>query len=558
MSLSLALGSATSSLRAIQTQLALASSNIANADTDGYTVKSAAKVSTVTGGGGLGTGTEIADIISKVDANLLKSIASAASDDSKASTTADYLDRLGDVLGELSSDDSGGVSLAASLADLVSALEELAATPESDTLKTQAVLGLADAAASLRDTSAQVQSLRADADADIETAVATINQSLNAIDSMNTAITEARARGDSTADLEDQRMVLVQQLAEQIDITYFTGADGAMTIYTGGEALLNSQVHELSYQAAGTVTGETVYPGGFDAITLNGKDITNSLKSGKLAALVELRDETLPDVQNQLDDVASALKEGLNTLHNQGSAVPPPQTLTGTREDLSSTDSFAGTGTLQVVLADQEGNTVTSADIDLSTLTSLDDLLGALNAVSGLSASLDADGQLVLSATDSTTGVALSGGEVGGDSLSSYFGLNDLLTGDGAENLYLHDDIAASPSLLAVGSIGSSGISLGAGTLSQAMADAVSAANVTDAAASIISDASAKLEQADREAASAETKLTSLTDSFSSQYGVNIDEETARISELENAYSASAQVLSTVQEMFDALLEAMR
>ncbi|WP_096704955.1 flagellar basal body rod C-terminal domain-containing protein [Magnetospirillum sp. 15-1] len=52
--------------------------------------------------------------------------------------------------------------------------------------------------------------------------------------------------------------------------------------------------------------------------------------------------------------------------------------------------------------------------------------------------------------------------------------------------------------------------------------------------------------------------MTSLTDSFSSQYGVNIDEETARISELENAYAASAQVLSTVKDMFDSLLEAVR
>jgi len=558
MSLSLSLGSATSSLRAIQTQLALASSNIANADTDGYTVKSASKVATVTGGNGIGTGTEIAAIVSKVDANLLKSIVAATSGDAAASTTSDYLDRLGDALGQLSSDDTGSDSLSSTLADLVSGLEELAATPESDTLKTQAVLNLVDTAAGLRDTSAQVQSLRADADADIETAVATVNQSLEAIHAMNASITEAKARGESTADLEDQRMVLVQQLSEQMDISYFTSSDGSMTIYSGGEALLNSQVHELGYQASGTVTGETVYPGGFDAITLNGKDITGSLKSGKLAALVELRDETLPAVQDQLDDLATALKDGLNTLHNQGSSVPPPQTLTGTTDGLAATDSLSATGTLRVVVADQDGTAVTSADIDLSTLTSMDDLLNALNAVSGLSASLDSDGKLVLSATDSATGVALSGGDVGGESLSSHFGLNDLLAGNGAEDLFVRSDIAASPSLLAVGSVDTAGITLNAGALSQAMADAVSASDISDTASAIVSDASAKLEQAQRASASAETTLTSLTDSFSSQYGVNIDEETARISELENAYAASAQVLSTVKDMFDSLLEAVR
>ena len=50
MSLTLALGSATASLRTIQSELALAANNIANADTEGYSVKSATKVNTTTGG----------------------------------------------------------------------------------------------------------------------------------------------------------------------------------------------------------------------------------------------------------------------------------------------------------------------------------------------------------------------------------------------------------------------------------------------------------------------------------------------------------------------------
>lgn len=558
MSLSLALGSATSSLRSIQAQLAVASSNIANADTEGYTVKSATKVATVAGGSGIGTGTQVAAILGKVDANLLKSIVAATSDDASASTMSDYLDRLGDVLGQLSSDDQGGDTLASSLDDLVSTLEELAATPESSTLKTQGVLGLVDTAAALRATSSEVQALRADADSGIETAVESVNQSLRAIHALNQSITQARARGDSTADLEDQRMVLVQDLAEQMDISYFTSSDGSMTIYAGGEALLNSQVHELSYQSLPTVTGETVYPGGFDGIMLNGKDITGSLRSGKLAALVELRDETLPAVQDQLDALAVSLRDTLNTLHNQGTALPPPQNLTGTLKGVGGADALSGSGTLTVAVANQDGTEVVSADIDLSSIATVDDLLGALNAVPGLSASLDSDGRLVLSATDSSTGVAVSGGTVGGKGLSAYFGLNDLLTGDGAENLFVRADIAASPSLLAVGGLGDDGITLAAGALSQSMADAISSSGVSDAATALVADAASRLTQAQSRAASAETTLSSLTDSFSSRYGVNVDEETARISELENAYSASAQVLSTVKDMFDALLQAVR
>lgn len=553
MSLTLAMGSATSSLRTIQSELALASNNIANADTEGYTVKSANKVNTVSGSSGIGTGVDISGIVSKVDANLLKSIVAATSENAKAATSADYLEQLSEALGQLSSDDTGSDGLASSLSSLQSVLEELAATPESDTLKTQAVLQLADVTSVLRDTSSQVQDLRANADSEIETTVNSINDSLNAIDSLNDSIVSARARGESTADLEDQRMVLVADLSEQINISYYTDDAGSMTIYSGGQPLLNSQVHELSYQSTNTVTSETVYPGGFDAITLNGIDITNTIKSGNLASLVEMRDTTLPGVQDQLDSIASDLIDQLNALSNSGSALPPPSTLTGSVSGLSSTDSISATGTLTVMIADSDGTEVSSTDIDMTSIGSVDDLLTQLNAISGLSASLDADGQLVIETTDSSTGVALSGGDVSGDSVSSYFGLNDLLTGTGAENLYVRSDITSDPSLLAVGKVSDSGISLDAGALAQSMADVID----TDAAAAMVADVSAQLTTANTTATAKSTTLTTLTDSFSSQYGVNIDEETARISELENAYAASAQVVSTIKDMFEALLNAV-
>ncbi|MCA1908499.1 MAG: flagellar hook-associated protein FlgK, partial [Magnetospirillum sp.] len=159
----------------------------------------------------------------------------------------------------------------------------------------------------------------------------------------------------------------------------------------------------------------------------------------------------------------------------------------------------------------------------------------------------------VITTTDSSTGVTLSGGDIGGDSVSSAFGLNDLFTGDGAEDLYVRSDIAADPSLLSVASLTDDGLSLSAGALSQAMADVIS----TDKAAALVADVGSWQSSAESDATSKETTLTALTDSFSSQYGVNIDEETARISELESAYQASAQVLAAVQEMFDALLSAV-
>lgn len=564
MSLSVALSSAASSLQSLQTQLSVASANIANADTEGYTAKKASKANTVTGG--IGTGSTITGIDSKVDANLLRSIVSATSEDGESAITADFLDRLGDALGALSSEGSGD-TLAAAVSAVAAAFEELAATPESETLKTQAVLAVDAAATALRDTSSQVQLLRQQADADIETAVQTVNQALVTIDELNQAITQAKAAGNPTGDLEDQRMNAVRTVAAEMDVSYFTDNTGAMKVYTGsGDPLVTSTVHLLSHDSASTVTSATTVSGGFDGIWLNGKDITGSLKSGAMAGLVTLRDETLPAVQDSLDSVAVSLSNTLNTVHNQGSAAPPPQSLTGTTTGISGADALAATGTLRVAVTDGEGNVVTTQDIDLSSVATVDDLLTSINAIGGVSASLDADGRLQLSATATGNGVAISGGDIGGADVSSYFGLNDLLTGEGAESIAIRSDLLNSPSLLATGTLseassltaGDTAVTVGSGRRAQSIADAMTTAGVENAAAAVVSDVGTLSSQAESRATSAETTLTSLTDSFSSSYGVNIDEESARITELENAYSASAQVISAIQSMFDDLLQAVR
>lgn len=49
--------------------------------------------------------------------------------------------------------------------------------------------------------------------------------------------------------------------------------------------------------------------------------------------------------------------------------------------------------------------------------------------------------------------------------------------------------------------------------------------------------------------------LSTLQSKFNNQSGVNIDEEMAHLLSLQNAYAANARVMSTVKQMFDALLQ---
>ncbi|CCG42664.1 flagellar hook-associated protein FlgK [Magnetospirillum molischianum] len=574
MSLNLAMSTASRSLRAIETQLSVATANMTSADVKGYTRKSATKVTEVTAG--VGTGATITEIVSKVDPWLLKSIISASSSKEASAVTYDYLSQLGQALGALSSDSSSGGTLATAISSLTASLTKLATTPDSATLKSDVVGDLDTVAAALRSTSSQVQNLRLNADSDIADAVDTANTALNAIDALNDSIVRAQASGQSTSDLEDQRMNKVADLAGVMGITYFTQANGAMVIYTsGGKPLLNSTVHPLSFKETSTMTSGAYYSdippkGNLSGISVDGEPITGTIRNGSLSSLLTMRDKTLPGIQTELDTIAKSLRDTLNSVHNDSAGTSSPSSLSGS---VGGVNALGMSGTLKVVITDADGKAVSSADIDLSTISTVSDLKVALDAVPGLDASIDADGRLSVTTNPSSTGVILSGGTVSSvngttlsaaKSLSAALGLNDLVSGTGAETISVRSDILASPKLLATSTlnstvtVGSAPVSIGTGTRVQALANAITASGVTAKTNDTVSGVSSRLSAAKEEASSQQTALTTLTSSFSSKYGVNIDEETATVTALQKSYSASAQVFSAANSMFDALLQAVR
>lgn len=563
MSLSASLGIATSSLRTIQTRLAVASNNIANADNPNYTAKRAEVSTRISGGEGYGV--DITSIAARVDTNLLRGIVSANSGNRAAQTLFGYMKALSSTLGSLTTG-SGEDTLSSRLTALQNALDKVSGTPESAPLKAQAVSALDDAATSLRSLSGEVQKLRGNADADIAKAVTASNEAMRTIASLNIGIVRAKAAGQPTGDLEDQRNAALQKLSGHLDVSGTVDANGAMTVSTGtGQVLVGSEVHELRFTPTARIDGGTVYPGGLSGITLDGQTITGSIASGSLSALIKMRDSTLPALQKDLDTIAVSLRDTLNGIANGGSAVPPPNSLTGTSRH-AATDALNGSGTLRIAITGANGKVTDTRDIDLSAHPTVGSLVAAINAVPGLSARLDDTGRLMLRTTQATSGVALAGGSIGGKNVSGAFGLNDVLTGTGAADVTVKPDLAANPGLMPSGALpaaasltaGSLVASSGSGALTRQMADGLRAAKLANAASDLIAGTGAAMNAAKSRANVAETGLNTLTSRFSSQYGVNVDEENAKVLELQQAYSASAHILSVVRSTFSDLLSAVR
>ncbi|MDX2223526.1 MAG: flagellar hook-associated protein FlgK [Rhodospirillaceae bacterium] len=354
MTLTLALNSAISGLSTAQAGLDVISHNIANVNTEGYTRKIFEPESRVLAGNGAGV--QLGDIRNRVDQNLLRDLREERASFGRLDTLNSYFRRIQDQFGTTSSNNT----ISHTVNKLQSEFETLALEPEKTTTQLSAVQAGITIADQLARMSRAVQGLRLDADREIERGIQEMNNLLSAIGQLNDTISVNSATGRQTEDLEDKRDVALGRLADLVDIQYFFNSNGAVTVFTSdGTTLIDNRPVEMSHVALSLVDASHTYAGGdFNGIFAGMRDITESIRSGKLKSLIEMRDGLLPDMQAQLDELTRNLIEEVNAVHNRGTSFPSMvNDVTGTRQFLSSatqTVTFSGAQT-NVVIYDGTG-----------------------------------------------------------------------------------------------------------------------------------------------------------------------------------------------------------
>lgn len=578
MSLMSALSMTARGLQATENRMTVSAQNITNASKAGYTRKEVTDRYITTNAG---TSPIYASVNGTLDLYLSKTVINDVSAVGYKNIISEYLDLYGKQMGST----DGASTLSTYMNNLYSNFQLLATSSETNANKAYSVSIAQNLANGLRNLSSDVQNQRLQADQKIEETIGTINTTLTSLHDLNERIASAGNNDAGKAEYLDQRLKLLEDLAKDIDIQYFFDSSNRVQIYTqAGQPLLTSDVRQLTFSAATTVNSSTTYPAGFSPILLNGVDITTSQSSGTLGGLIQLRDTTLVEEQQKLDMFAQTLQFEINSVLNQGTSLPPQATMTGSLTALTPATAFTATGTVRVGVVDQDGVTMNYTDINLGGMTTVNDVLTALNGVANINASLDATGRLVIASTLPNSGVAIAAmtSSVGAlnQNFSHYFGMNDLFVGQNASTIDVADYLQQNNDYLAAGAFSSSatlavgdrGVARGDGSIADALADKMSS-NVSFGAAgnfsaqsntltrymeSIISNASSRAALAQSEAETANTIYSQTKNYLLNKTGVNIDEETAKMVELQTKYQASASVIATIKTCFDALLAAIR
>lgn len=309
MSLTSALSSAMSGLRATGRGSEIVSSNIANANTPGY-VRRSLSISSDTNGAGIGV--RVNGVVRHVDQQLINDRRLAGAETGYRAATTGALTRIEDLIG---TPDSAG-SLAARVADFEQSLITASSRPDATERLTAAAFAARDLAASVNSLAEGIQDSRTRADRAIAEQVAQLNDALKGVETLNAQIVSYVARDNDTASLMDQRQQLIDEISEMVPLRTIPRDQGAVALYsTGGAILLEGRAVEVGFDPANTVTAyASIDDGTLSGLTLNGVSINTSsahgrLHGGTLGAQFEIRDEIAPDAQAQVDAIARDLIE---------------------------------------------------------------------------------------------------------------------------------------------------------------------------------------------------------------------------------------------------------
>jgi flagellar hook-associated protein 1 FlgK len=584
MSLGVALNTAVTGLNAVQSALQIASNNVSNANTEGFTRKTVDTLPLLLSGAGVGV--SLSNISRQVNDVLIRDMRNQLAEIGALKVNDEYFTRTQDLFGTLDSN----TSLTAAITDFGTAVQALEGSPDEPALQQQVIAKAEALTRQFNSVAKDVQTMRADADKSITDSITVVNTQLKNIQELNESIARASAIGDPTANLLDERDKAVATLAEHMQITTYTRPTGEIVIMTkGGRTLLDGSAPTLTHTPAAAVDASVTYGGGgFDGIMLNGTDITSELTSGKIGALIAMRDTTLPNLGSEVDNLATKIFDEVNAIHNDGAAYPPPNSLTGT-QTVAAGDAFAGTGTFNLAVVDSSGLLVAPPiSIDVSTYATVGAVVTALNTALGANGTAAiVGGKVVVTATGASNGIVIDEGDtaIGANNrgFSHYFGLNDFFVGDTSTNLAAN--MSVNPA------VGATPTHISRGGLDPAAAAAGDVA-LTVGDNTVIQRIAAKFDEALSFGASGELgALTVTMDNYASQIlsvnaaqsadatstlnykqglfddikyradsasGVNIDEEMASIVQLQNNFGAIARVISVTQQLMQVLVDAVQ
>jgi flagellar hook-associated protein 1 FlgK len=421
---------------------------------------------------------------------LFDNVLNATSSSATQTALSSGLDQLEATLGTTTAS-TDSQSPSVLLSNFTNALQSYEASPNDMSLANSAVSSANTLATSLNSASTAVQNVRSQADAGMANSVSSINSLLQQFQTINTQIVSGSQTGADVTDAQDSRDNVLKQLSQQIGITTVSGPNNGMSIYTdSGATLFQGTARTVTFQPTGTYTSGTTG----NAVYVDGVPVTGS------SATMPIQSGTLAGLASLRDNVTVTYQNQLDSIAG------------GLINSFAESDQSGGGGPDMPGLFTTSG--ATSLPASTTGLASDITVNAAVDPTQGGNAALLRDGGI--------SGAAYVYNSTGD---ASYSGRLDQLL----------SNLSTTATFSPAGGLGTSS------TLSDYASNSISwleSQRSTTTAASTYQS----------------TLLTTSTTALSSATGVNIGSQMSQMLSLENAYQASAKLISTIEAMFQSFM----
>ena len=553
-----ALSSAKLGLLAQQLAIEVTGQNIANVETEGYsrqdvtfeanTPRHAIKYGSMHQ---IGTGVRVAGIERAHDQFLFEQIMGEGDLTGSTEIKKEIFEQL-----EVLFNEGSGRSLNDALSSFFASAHDLATNARGLSERADLVSKAEHLASTFNQTGKQLFTIQRNIDSTIATEVTEINSLTTQIGKLNESIHANEPASQYKAnDLRDNRDRLVKELSKKIDIQLIEESDNqiSLTLKDGTALVLKDQVFDLSTSINGN--NESFYDVYIDSGSAT-KDITSTITGGEIRGYLDMRDTEVESILDKMNILSASFIQEFNGIHRAGFGL----------DGSSGLDFFSPLDVTVDHGVDNKGTAAVSITNASPTTVSVDEFEIVFN--SGYEYTLN---NLTTNASSGTftftTGstfnikdgfaVTISGGAVSGDKVT--FSVSE----DAASGMSVSSTITANTRKIAAGTTTN-----GDGANALLMADLQNTSSFNsvtwsgsgsgsytfdeyyNAVVSTIGIESFSAQATLRQQEGIMLQLNSRRESIS---GVSIDEEMIKMIKFQQAYNASARMISVVDEMLDTL-----
>jgi flagellar hook-associated protein 1 FlgK len=303
--------------------IATAGHNISNANTEGYSrqrVQAEAQVTKQLAGKGgpyIGEGSKLSRVERINDQYLERQLREGGRDLAYHEEKQVFLSQVEDVFNEMNGD-----GLNRMVANFFNDFRKLSNDPSNEAIR-QAVRESSQAMVNdFRRLRSETEAVRSHVDNRIDGYMNELNAHAAELAQLNVKIRTAETGGNEANDLRDRRDQIIKKMSSYVDLSTHTDNNGMMSVDVKGVGPLvtgpNTEKYFVGRAAAVPSEGSVDNSLQISRSEFSSNYVTSQFQSGKIGALVETRDKQVSMVLDRLDQLAYAVSNSVNELHQKG------------------------------------------------------------------------------------------------------------------------------------------------------------------------------------------------------------------------------------------------